>query len=175
MKKILLAGLILISAPVFAENWKMESKVDAMTDKNILFATNENDEGFTFTLYKRPSDQEIWMIFSVPDESSLLIDGQKLITFRVDKLDANEIGPKSSMFEKLGWIEWNPTFLNLSMLPSGASYQHQGKQEDTSNLYSILNGSKLLVRVFNSLGGSKDTEFNLSSDIDIEKYFDLEK
>ncbi len=159
----LVAVLIFVVPNAALAEWTTVTKVDSMTNEVRKSAFVENSLGHRFSVYRIPSDDNrVWGNFAISQKVFDLIDGEKLIQFRIDKHDAKDLRESvklQKLMQRLGetrpMYEWKPKWVNFVLW-------HGDKEEGVSPaIENLKNGNTLKVRYYLSKGGYKDTEFSL--------------
>lgn len=134
---------ILLHSSAWAE-WSYQSKVDAMTDTKVSWASLRAD-GYTLMVHES-RDGVVLLTLMLSPSLNEMVASRRPITFRVD--DNKPITPAI--------VEWQPRMVTMQI---DRQLQTNGRGEF---LLQLMSGNRLLMRwpVFN--GGARDAEFKLS-------------
>ncbi len=154
-------ALLLLATSTFvsAEGWKVETKVDAMTDVTRTYAMVTAKTGETLTILKR-DDKTIWAYFelsgvdqfSVNDRLTLRVDKNKPISYNQDFQElSRELGQPVT-----NW-EWNPSLIGFAV---GSAKADGGCHKVVSEIY---NGEKLVIRYHPNQSTTRDVIFPLAN------------
>lgn len=163
MRNLMIVAVLLFLTVSFASaspSWRVEREVDSMTDEATARALVTNEEGHTFSVYRRPN-KEVWLSFRVSDNSSAVLSSQHLPIWRVDKfaphdMSARKLGPQLQAMigevtaEEPKWVH--------RLLWHGI--EEEGR---APGLRELMEGRQLRVRYFLFTGGFKETVFPLSN------------
>lgn len=152
-------ALLLLATSTFvsAEGWKVETKVDAMTDVTRTYAMVTAKTGETLTILKR-DDKTIWAYFelsgadqfSVNDRLTLRVDKNKPFDYNQDFQDVSrELG-----LPVTNW-EWNPNLIGFEV---GSAKADGGCHKVVSEIYA---GEKLVIRYNPNQSTTRDVIFPL--------------
>lgn len=143
-------------APVYAEGWRVEQRVDSMTDRPITTAVIANKSGHSLSLYQTDDGSAV-ANFSLPDRTADALDSEKLILVRVDKYPPEDVGQMLRMereFKIDGLVEWQPKWVNFSL--------GRNKDDPSRMVRRLQKGQRVVVRYYLFTGGYKETEFSLA-------------
>jgi hypothetical protein len=138
-----------------SDHWIVTESKDVITDEVRRTAIVTNTDGFTFSVYTM-GPKSIWANFSIPSSDSAILDGKKLIVYRVDDyppktLDTDRFAENEM---HLHLLDAQPKWVNWAVGNRGSP----GLQE---TLRQLQGGQRLIVRFYLFTGGSRDTEFTL--------------
>lgn len=130
---------------VAASEWKVMSRVDALTDAENKSAHVFNADGHAFAVFRLPSGRVVG-VFKISDRSRDVLSHDLLPVFRVDKNDA--------VNTRLRNASWEPKWVQFDIAGSNPS--------DRAVLASLMNGKQILFRYYRFTGGAQDTVFSLN-------------
>lgn len=156
-KRVAALGLLCLLSFSAMAQWRLDSRVDGMTDKEIRSAVVSNAEGYTFSISRASDTGRVWILFMPPVTGLDLVDN-KTIQTRFDKYPPHSHSPQPLEMERLVgkmWI-WTPR--------SVANVVWHGKDGDGRNdfMTQIMTSSTLLVRFAVAGGGLRDVTFDIS-------------
>lgn len=151
MFRTILIIVLLFISPIAYSEWNVVKKIDSMTDEHQRMAVTINKEGFAFSVYRTEKENgpQFWGLFSIPKNIVDQIHPERLIIYRVDKLDPVDISLMIKLLnDALGEVfyQWEPKFVNFRLLQS---------------LSNLTTGERLLVRYYLPTGGYEEVSFSL--------------
>ncbi|GMR18628.1 MAG: hypothetical protein BMS9Abin33_1058 [Gammaproteobacteria bacterium] len=158
MKKLLVFIIGLSVHSLASADWRVDKRVDAMTDEAKKTAIVQNEVGHIFSIYRLSEGGPVWGNFALADGIFDQIDWEKPPIYRVDKYEPiNLIRMKRTQEMGLGIqaYEWGPKWVNFRIW--------HGKEDEgiANELVQLMEGNNIVFRYYLSTGGYKDTSFSL--------------
>jgi hypothetical protein len=158
MKKLFLAILCFSMHSLAAADWKVDKRVDAMTDDIKKKAIVANESGHTFSIYRIFQGGPVWGNFALSEGMFDQVDWRKPPIYRVDKNEPENLARMKEMQDMglgIHAYEWKPKWVDFLIW--------HGKEGEgiAKNLVQLMEGKTVIFRYFLSTGGSKDTSFSL--------------
>jgi hypothetical protein len=157
-KQLLLAALLAFSLSVNAQQWRVETRRDSMTDEVKRTATITNQAGYSVSVYRGPGGAA-WFNFALPTRSLGQISPKRAPVYRVDRHepeDLDDLRRTSERSEALRLYTWEPGWVN-AVIWHGDESEGRG-----ASLEQLMNGKSLAVRYYLFTGGHRETTFPLT-------------
>jgi hypothetical protein len=139
-------------------DWRIDERIDTMTDEVKKTAFVKNEYGHKFSIYRISKDGTVWGNFALSDGTFDQVDWEKTPIYRVDKNEPTNLARmKQTQDMGLGIhaYEWEPKWVNFLLW--------HGKEDEgiANDLVQLMEGEKVAFRYYLSTGGYKDTTFSL--------------
>jgi len=160
MKKLIILVMLCSCQSIAVAGWEVKETVDAMTDETKKTASETNEQGHSFSIYRIEKGGAVWGNISISKKVFDQLDPNKPPMYRVDKNDPVDLTKMKKMQDMGLGIQsysWEPKWVNFLMW--------HGKLDEgiAPQLESIMNGKKIVVRYFLITGGYKETTFSLDN------------
>ena len=149
-----IALLSFLSMEALAE-WRVDKKVDAITDREEKTAEVYNADGYKFSVY-RAANNRVYGLFALPNNLVEAIAPEQPLYLRVDKQKAEKIDPGNPLADLgIKTYFWKPGFVNFLLW--------HGKQEEgiAPVIDQLMAGENVLIRYPVGTGGTRDVAFTL--------------
>lgn len=158
MRRLLVFIVALVIHSAALADWKLNERIDAMTDEVKKTAIVKNELGHTFSIYRISKGGAVWGNFTLSDGMFDQVDWGKPPIYRVDKNEPTNLARmKKTQDMGLGIqaYEWEPKWVNFLIW--------HGKEDEgiASDLVQLMEGQQVVFRYHLSTGGYKDTTFTL--------------
>lgn len=160
-RNILLATVLLAASTAFAY-WFIDNNAENKINAIQKMATIQSESGFSFSVYRLPSDDQVWARFSLPENSSDQLDKDKSPIIWIDANAPRHMSTSKEFQESLHVVgsdlvvyEWRPKQIAVVIWHG---IIEEGLNQD---IISLLQGDEIKVRYFLSSGEVKDVIFTL--------------
>jgi len=160
---LFLVGFVASSSALSAVGWRVERKIDSMTDKELKSAYVENEDGHSLKVWQK-EDGEVWATFRLADRSGDVF-GDTLPLMRIDKNEPDDLESLVRLERLLAELHQpseprvvrEPKWLHFLLAASDVS-----PTTPTTNLFQWMHGQRMVVRYYLFTGGFKETTFTLA-------------
>lgn len=153
--------MLLTKSFIALAQWKIETKIDSMTDEKKHTATITNEQGNSLSIYRigTKENSPVWANFSIASDTFNTIQRAKdLAMYRIDK-NPPEIIDITNPLKNIGIITATaePKWVNFLIW--------HGKEKEGRNktINNLIQGESIVFRYQLFTGGYKETKFKLSS------------
>jgi hypothetical protein len=158
MKKLLVFMLCFCAPSIALADWKVEKRVDPMTDEVKKTAVVKNELGHTFSIYRLSEGGPVWGNFALSEGMFDQVDWKKPPLYRIDKNEPEDLSRMKKMQDMglgIHAYEWEPKWVNFLIW--------HGKEDEgiAKSLVQLMEGKTVVFRYYLSTGGYKDTSFSL--------------
>ena len=157
LRLILPLLLLLVPHSVFAE-WRVDTRLDAMTDEVKKSAVVTNEAGHSFSIYRISENGPVWGNFSLSERSMDQVGHKIPPVYRIDKNPPHDLANNVTLHNLIGSAyEWQPKWVNFLIW--------EGNEDEgiANSLLQLMDGQSVLFRYHLSTGGYKDTVFSLNN------------
>jgi hypothetical protein len=156
IKSALHATLLLFGTLASAAEWKLERRIDAITDEEVKQAVLKSAAGDSVSIVRR-SDDSVWLYLKLRQFETF--STEQVLIGRVDKNPPMEWGQKDNDFYrgigmKLTMWEWNPNLV-------GGRAWHGKADEGCGFIEELARGSRLVLRYHPNKSTVADVVFSL--------------
>lgn len=155
-KNLLLLVLLCLTTSDAYGQWVVETRTDSMTDKVIVEASTRGESGHILKVVRPEPEGPVVGIFRVAEDSSDILDSEKLGMLRVDAHDPVDLSLYASL---LGgeFASAEPKWLTFRIWQGEDTHAPSG-----SLLRDLMEGESLVLRYYLASGGYKEERFELT-------------